>query len=292
MTDTPNNKPQVSLQAYMRSQNVQERLEALLQDRAPQFTTSLMSLINSNPVLQECKPESVFAAAITAAAMDLPINPNLGFAYIIPYKNKKKIKEEYVDGQGVTKTRDKYIYVYEAQFQMGWKGFVQLAQRSNTYRLINSTDVRQTEYKGENHLTGEYDIKWVKNEERRVKLPIIGYLAFFRLHNGFEKALYMTVEDLQAHAKQYSKAYASGYGMWVDGFDKMAKKTVLKLLISGYGQMSTQMQKAILADQASLEEDSYNYVDNDKDTKPDEAAKAPAAEPTTTADETNQDNAE
>jgi recombination protein RecT len=259
-------KPQVSLQAYMRSGAVQERIEQLLDKRASQFTTTLMSVINANPVLQECKPETVLTAAITAASMDLPINPNLGFAYIIPYNNNKKIEEKYIDGKGKERVRTKWLTTVEAQFQMGYKGFIQLAQRSGHYKTINATDVREGEIVKEDRLTGEFEFKWIDDEKEREKLPVLGYVAYFRLNTGFEKTLFMSQEKLMKHGKKYSKSFAKGYGLWNDEFDFMARKTVLKLLISKYGPMSTAMQEAILADQATVGDD-FNYVDNDKGKK-------------------------
>lgn len=254
-----------SIQSYVHSSNVRQRIEELLDKRAGQFITSLMSVVNSNPVLQECKPESVVSAAITAAGMDLPINPNLGFAYIIPYNNKKKITETYTDGNGKEKTRTIEKWVMEAQFQMGYKGFIQLAQRSGQFERINSTDVREGELVSEDRLSGALTFKWIDDRDEREKAKIIGYVGYFQLLNGFKKELYMSVEDLKKHAEKYSKSYKKGYGLWVDQFDVMAKKTVLKLMISKYGALSTVLQEAVLADQAAVEEDSYKYVDNEKD---------------------------
>lgn len=241
-----------SLQSFLRSDEVQQRVEELLGDRGPQFITTLMSVVNSNMVLQECTKKSVLSAAITAAGLDLPVNPSLGHAYIIPYRNKKK------DANG------NYYYEMEAQFQLGAKGFKQLALRSGQYRRINVTDVRETEYKGIDRLTGDLKFKWFKSEEARAKRVVIGYVAFFQLKTGFEKSLYMTVDELKAHAKHYSKSYQKGYGQWVDDFDSMARKTVMKLNISRDGITSTQLQTALLADQAAVEEDSYKYVDSGK----------------------------
>lgn len=259
------NKPTVSVQAYLRSDAVQKRIEALLNKRAGQFTATLMSVLNQNVMLQECKPETVLSAAITAASMDLPINPNLGFAYIIPYNNNQKIQETYLDGKGVERTRDKWVTTVEAQFQMGYKGFIQLAQRSGHYKTINSTDVREGEIESFDRLTGEFEFSWIKDRKDRDKAPIVGYVAYFRLNTGFEKTLYMEVDDLKKHAKKYSKSYAKGYGLWAeaDGFEFMSLKTVLKLLISKYGPMNTELQQAILADQSAAG-DEFNYIDNDK----------------------------
>lgn len=259
------NKPTVSVQAYLRSDAVQKRIEALLNKRAGQFTATLMSVLNQNVMLQDCKPETVLSAAITAASMDLPINPNLGFAYIIPYNNNQKIQETYLDGKGVERTRDKWVTTVEAQFQMGYKGFIQLAQRSGHYTTINSTDVREGEIKSFDRLTGEFEFNWIDDRKERDKKPIVGYVAYFRLNTGFAKTLYMEIDDLKKHAKKYSKSYAKGYGLWAetDGFEFMSLKTVLKLLISKYGPMNTELQQAILADQSAAG-DEFNYIDNDK----------------------------
>jgi recombination protein RecT len=153
-----------------------------------------------------------------------------------------------------------------AQFQLGYKGFIQLAQRSGQFKRINSTDIREGEYKGIDRRSGEIDFDFIDDDTERNKKPIIGYLGYFRLLNGFEKELYMTVEELNGHAKKYSKNFAKyGTGLWKDQFDVMAKKTVLKLLISKYGALSTSLQTALRADQASIDGDGYNYVDNEKE---------------------------
>jgi len=261
------NKPTVSLQAYIRSGAVQQVIgESIGGDNAGNFTTSLLSVVNTNPVLQDCPPESIIKAAITAASMKLPIDPNLGFAYIIPYNNKVKTKEirQRSDGTDYEVTVENWQNV--AQFQLGYKGFIQLAQRSGQFKRINSSDVREGEYLGTDRRSGEVEFDFIADDTERNKAKIVGYLGYFRLNNGFEKELYMTVEELTGHAKKYSKNYAKyGTGLWKDQFDVMAKKTVLKLLISKYGALSTSLQQAIRADQASIDGDGYNYVDNDKE---------------------------
>lgn len=262
---TTENKPSVSLQGYIRSGKVQEVIEQSLGGKnAGAFTTSLLSVVNTNPVLQDCPPESIIKAAITASALSLPIDPNLGFAYIIPYNNKIKTKETVTKADGGTFERTIERWQMTAQFQLGYKGFIQLAQRSGQFKRINATDVRDGEYLGLDRRSGEINLEFEQDEEKRSKLKVVGYLGYFRLLNGFEKELYMSVEELTAHAKKYSKSFAKGYGLWNDQFDVMAKKTVLKLLISKYGALSTTLQEAILADQAAVEEDGYKYVDNDK----------------------------
>lgn len=257
MTNQLQKTPQRSLQSYLRSSVVKDELIASVgQSRANTVVASLMSLVNNNIVLQECEPKTVFAAALTAASLDLPINPSLGQAYIIPFNNKVK------DG---TDSKGKAIYrwVKQAQFQMGYKGFIQLCLRSGKYELIHVNDVRDGEYKGMDRMTGEHRFEFIDDDEKRAQQAVIGYVAFIKLTTGFHKSLYMTNDELLAHAKKYSKSYQNGYGMWVDDFDAMAKKTVLKLLINKWGIKTSQIEKAMIADQAELDEEgNASYVDN------------------------------
>lgn len=218
----------LSVQQYVRNESIQKRITELLKNRAPQFTTSLITSLNDNAKLAACEPQSVVTAALTAASMDLPINQNLGFAYLIPYKNK---------GEDV------------CQFQMGYKGFVQLAQRSGYYKTINVTDVREGEIKSIDRLSGEIDFSWIEDDKTRESAPAVGYVAYFELLNGFKKSLYMSYEQLQSHAKRFSKSYKFGSGLWKDDFDSMARKTVLKQLISKFGPLNTQLQEAVTKDQ-------------------------------------------
>lgn len=227
----------LSIVQYVKQDAVSQRLNELLGKRAPQFVTSLVSAVNANTMLAGCKPESVLTAALTAASLDLPINQNLGFAYLIPYKNK---------GGEV------------CQFQMGYKGFIQLAQRSGYYKTINATDVREGELVGFDRLSGDLKFEWL-DDKKRNNAKVVGYVAYFQLLNGFEKSLFMTSDELEKHAQKYSKNYAKyKSGLWADNFDSMAKKTVLKLLISKFGPLNTQLEDAIQKDQTADDE----YVDN------------------------------
>lgn len=231
----------MEVQKYIRNESIQKRIEELLKNRASQFTTSLISVINSNTLLAECKPETVLNAALTAAALDLPINQNLGFAYIIPYKNRG---------------------VYEAQFQMGWKGFVQLAQRSGRYKTISATPVYAGQLISTDPLKG-FVWDWSKPADGEP----VGYAAYFELLNGFEKTLYMTKDEIETHAGRYSQAYksrgnSSFKSPWETDFDLMAQKTVIKLLISRFGPLSTAMEKALESDQAVITDATPVYVDN------------------------------
>ena len=228
----------LTLTQYVKQDAVTTRLNELLGKRAPQFVTSLVSAANANTLLANCAPETVLTAALTAASMDLPINQNLGFAYLIPYKNKT--------GE-------------VCQFQMGYKGFIQLAQRSGYYKTINATDVREGEIAKNDRLSGEIEFNWIENETERAKAKVIGYVAYFKLLSGFEKTFYMSAEELKSHATKYSKNFAKyNSGLWADNFDAMAKKTVLKLLISKFGPLNTQLEDAIQKDQTVDGE----YVDN------------------------------
>ena len=196
--------------------------------------SSVLSLANSNPELQKCDPIKLYNVCLMSAAIKLPFNQNLGQAYIVAYKG-------------------------EPQLQIGWKGFVQLAQRSGQFKTINCTDVREGEIKKNDRLTGEIEFEWIENEAERQKAPIIGYVAFFELLNGFRKMLYMTKAELDAHAKRYSQTYKKGYGVWKDNFNAMAQKTVIKLILNKYAPLSVDMQKAIELDQAG---DEGEYIDN------------------------------
>lgn len=247
-------KPQVTVKNILANVNYKNRFEEILGKRAPGFISSIINISNS-PGLKDCEPMSVVSAAVVAATLDLPIDPNLGFAYIVPYNDKNKGKI--------------------AQFQMGYKGFIQLAQRSGQYKTINAVELFENEIKKINRLTGEIELE--DNPEPSTK--VTGYVAYFRLINGFEKALYMTREQVETHGKKYSQSYKSNKewvvksSLWSTDFSSMAIKTVIKLLISKYGPLSIEMQKAVVADQAYIKEDVLNpnseidasnmeYVDN------------------------------
>ena len=228
-----------------------------LGERKNQFVASVVSLAKSNPKIEACTRESLLAACMTAASLNLPINPSLGFAYIIPYDRK-------------TKNGDKWETITEAQFQMGYKGFIQLVQRSSQIKTINVTDVREGEIVRQDFLSGEFEFDCL--EENRDKAKVIGYVAFIRLVNGFEKSLYMTVAELEKHGERFSKSYnAMDYGkknyvgLWRTDFDVMARKTVLKLLLSKYAPMTTEIEKAISFDQAVIRDGQADYVDNDRE---------------------------
>ena len=234
-----------TLQQLLNSASIKRRFEELLDNAAPSFISSILTIVRGNPKLQECSANSILAAAGIAAALKLPINPSLGFAHIIPFKG-------------------------QATFQLGYRGYIQLAMRSGLYRTLNSGAVREGQIADIDFVTGEI----VRGE--KISDRIVGYIAYLELINGFKKSLYMTVEEMQTHAEKYSMGYAydvrSGRksSVWSTNFDAMAKKTVLKKLLSNFGIISIDQQSAALAtalqaDQAAITEDGFRYVDNERD---------------------------
>ena len=239
---TINQLNKIPVQQFIKNDSIQELIKERLEKRAGQFTTSLLSLINGSPKLAECTPMTVVQSALTAASLDLPINQNLGFAYIIPYGKV-------------------------AQLQIGYKGFIQLAQRSGKFKTINTTDVRLGEVSTRDRMTGELSFDWCQDNKERSELEVVGYVAYFELLNGFNKSLYMTKAEIEAHASKYSQAYKSRNNSsfdspWKTEFDLMAQKTVLKLLLSKYAPLSTEMQDAIVSDQSVDDGNELTYIDN------------------------------
>lgn len=233
---------------------VKQRFEDMLGKKAAGFISSIVNVASNNRDLMLADPQSVINAAVIAATLDLPINPNLGFAYIVGYKDGKT-------NQVV------------AQFQAGWKGFNQLAIRTGQYKYLNATDVRQGELKKYDRLTGEVTIEFVEDEGEREKLPIVGYVHYLELLNGYRHAFYMSKKMVLNHAERYSQSYRSDLkynkksSRWSLDFDAMALKTVTKQNLSKYGILSIEMERAIEADQAEIKQDengntSVDYVDN------------------------------
>lgn len=223
----------LTLQQLVKSDAIMKSAERTLGEKGRQFLTSVLALANSDEKIAKCNPMTTYNACLTAATLDLPINQNLGFAYIVPYSNKGKM---------------------EAQFQMGWRGFVQLAMKTGQFQSLGTRAVYENELAGVDSFTGEPKFNFQAKKEGK----IIGYMAYFILLNGFRKAEFMTKEELEQHAKRYSQTFKRGFGVWVDNFEAMAKKTVLKLLLSRYAPLSIEMQTAIAEDQKVGDE----YADN------------------------------
>jgi len=231
-------KPVERLKAILYADSVQEQFQNALKENAGAFVASIIDLYNTDKTLQMCDPKNVVTEALKAASLKLPINKQLGFAYIIPYKDGRT-------GQ------------YVPTFQLGYKGYIQLAMRTGAYKYINADIVYEGELVKHDKLTGELVI----DPEKRMSDKKIGYFAYIETLNGFRKTLYMSVEEVTKHAQRYSKSFNSKNSVWATDFDAMALKTVLRLLLSKYGIMSIEMQTALsedtvdLADKAIQDED-------------------------------------
>lgn len=223
------------LRQELEKDGIKNRFNEMLGKKAAGFMSSIITVQNSNPQLKECEPMSIIGAAAVAATLDLPIDKNLGFAHIVPYGKV-------------------------AQFQMGYKGFIQLAMRTGQYQTINACPIYDGEFISENRLTGEivFDFNAKKSD------TIIGFAAYFKMINGFEKTIYWTKEKITNHAKKYSKSFNNSSSRWQKDFNVMALKTVIKSLISKWGILSIDMQTAIITDQAvlkSTEIEDIEYID-------------------------------
>lgn len=241
--------PENPIKEFFANVNVVDKFREVLGSKAPAFVTSIMQLANNDDNLRGCPAKSIFNAAMIAATMDLPINKNLGFAWVIGYGG-------------------------QAEFQMGYKGYVQLAMRTAQYLRINVIPVYENQFQSWNslkeELIGDFELEGVGK--------VIGYAAYFKMINGFEKTVFWKTEKIQAHGQTYSKSFNNDKGRWKKDFDAMAKKTVLKELLSKWGYLSVEMQKAIVADQAIVhDDDEYTYPDNQETDEEKSAKKSNAA---------------
>lgn len=217
-------------------------------------------------MLKNCDRNSLLACALKAVSMELPFDPNLGFTWCVPYG---KTAPRSLCSHGDPIQADNFV----ATFQIGAKGYIQLALRTGQYKFIGSRDVREGEFLGRNFV-GDPEIKWLPDEER-INKEIVGYMAGLELLNGFRKVIFWSNQEVENHATRYSQSYRKykktgnkSDAIWASQFEKMAEKTVLKALISKYGIMSTDMQKAVMSDHAKLNinletgEENINYIDN------------------------------
>jgi recombination protein RecT len=227
-----------TVKSLLESESVKKRLEEILGKNASTFATSVIQIQQSNKLLVNADPQSIVGAALTSATLNLPLNNSLGYAYIIPFGGK-------------------------AQFQIGYKGFHQLAMRSGQFKTIHATDVKEGEIESRDRLTGEMTFNFIEKDDERDKTKTIGYISYFKLLNGFEAYHYMSSAEIEKHAKKFSQTYKKGFGLWKDDLYSMALKTVLKLLLSKKAPLSIDMQKAVETDQASFKnEDEFEHIDN------------------------------
>ena len=241
-------KTGTTVAGYLNQDTVRKYLENMLHERTGQFVTSLVSLSNLTPGLAKADPKTLMFCGLKAASLNLPLDNNLQFAFAIPYNNKK-------------------AGTVEAQFQAGYRAYIQLAQRTGQYSKINVIDVRAGELESWDPFTEELKLVMIDDETKRDKQPVIGYAGMFELVNGFRKVTYWSRSKVDKHARRFSKTFNNG--PWQSDFDAMAKKTVLKELLSKWGPLSTEMQEAIKYDQAvirkdeSTGEETPDYVDAD-----------------------------
>lgn len=227
------------LKDMIQNADVQEMFRNSLHDQAPSFLASLVELVSQSKELQACDPKDLILTGFAAANLHLPINRALGYAYILAFNVKGRFQPSLI---------------------VGYKGWVQLALRSNSYKTINSSAVRAGQLKSIDPLTGSIDLSGAPTSE-----AIVGYVAYLETTGGFSVALFKTIEEIRAHAKRFSKGYTSGNSPWQSDFSAMAEKTVLKQLISKFGIMSIEMQNAIIAEYGSAEDDKLpsNLVTNE-----------------------------
>lgn len=221
------------LSSMLDSEGYRRRFNELLGARTPQFISSIVSLVNADANLQRAfyeAPITVIQSALKAATFNLPIDPNLGYAYIVPFHNTKKLPD------GTSQKR------MEAAFVMGYKGMNQLALRTGVYKTINVIDVREGELKSYNRLTEDIELEFIEDDEEREKKPIIGWVGYYRLMNGTEKTIFMTRKQIEAHERKFRKGQYMGKG-WREDFDNMAMKTVFRRLIGKWGLMSIDYQQ-------------------------------------------------
>jgi recombination protein RecT len=257
------------MNSILDGEGMRKRFNDLLGKRAPQFVSSVVSMVNADKTMQMAfyeAPMTVIQAALKAASFDLPIDQNLGYAYIVPFKNYKK---------------DIGKSVYEATFILGWKGMHQLALRTGAYKTINVIDVREGELESYNRLTEEVKINFIEDEEERESKPVIGYLGYYRLVNGAEKTIYMSIKQIEAHEQKFRKGQNMGKG-WREDFDAMARKTVYRKLIGKWGVMSidyrTVGEGQQIADALAADAEQEKALDNAIDITPPESIDAETGE--------------
>lgn len=244
-------QPKTGITAYMNSEKVIEYIgQSLGAANKQRFITSIISAVNNNPALQECTNQSILAGALLGESLKLSPSPQLGQYYLVPFNDNKKGKV--------------------AQFQLGYKGYIQLAIRSGQYKKLNVLAIKEGELVRFDPLNEEIEVKLIDNEEEREQANTIGYYAMFEYVNGFKKALYWSKSKMEAHALKYSAGYANdkkkgtAWTFWSKDFDGMAYKTMLRQLISKWGVMSIEMMTAMDSDFAVINEDgTKNYVETD-----------------------------
>ena len=237
----------LGITAYLTNDAVKNQINQVIGGKdGTKFISAVVSAVNNNPALQECTNQSILSAALLGQSLNLSPSPQLGQYYMVPFNDKNKGKV--------------------AQFQLGYKGYIQLAIRSGQYKKLNVLAIKKGELVHYDPLNEEIEVNLIEDEEERENAETIGYYAMFEYTNGFKKAMYWSRKKMEAHALKYSKGYAAkkGFTFWEKDFDGMAYKTMLRQLISKWGIMSIDMMSAMDADMTVINEDgSKEYVEND-----------------------------
>lgn len=263
-------KKEVAVQgivSFLSKPHIKENIECVVgKEHAQAFISDIVSCVQNNNMLSACTHKSIMSGALVAKSIKLPLSPHLGYTYLVPFDNKKIVNGE-------------VRFVKEAQFQMGYKGYVQLALRSGRYKKLLSSDVRRGEIIEYNPFDDSYKLQPIPFDKRMEKdgkgnylIPISGYYAKFELDNGFVKEMFMTHDDMVSYAKKYSKSYRSdvqkhtSYSFWTTGFVDMAMKTMIRKLLGKWGLLTTDLEKAYVCDMAVIDEEGNpHYVDNQPD---------------------------
>lgn len=245
--------------AYLTKDAVKANINSIIGGKnGSRFISSVVSAVQANPQLQECTNQSILSGALLGESLNLSPSPQLGHYYLVPFNDKERGKV--------------------AQFQLGYKGYIQLAIRSGQYKKLNVLAIKEGELIRFDPLNEEIEVSLIEDEEKREAAPTIGYYAMFEYTNGFRKAIYWSKKKMEQHALTYSNGYRAkkGYTFWEKDFDAMAYKTMLRQLISKWGIMSIDMISAMDADMAVINQDgTKDYVENDPDAFPD-AVEVPA----------------
>jgi recombination protein RecT len=258
---TKNTGSRLGLTAYLTQDAVKDQINKVVGGKDGQrFISAIISATTANPALQECTNQSILSGALLGESLKLSPSPQLGQYYLVPYNENSK------DANG------KPITVKKAQFQLGYKGYIQLAIRSGQYKKLNVLAIKEGELVRFDALNEEIEVQLIQDEETRESAPTIGYYAMFEYVNGFKKAMYWSKAKMEAHAIKYSPGYAAdkrkgtAYTFWSKDFDGMAYKTMLRQLISKWGIMSIEMATAFDSDYAVINEDgTKNYVETESD---------------------------
>ena len=240
----------LGFKALMNTPAMKKKFTDILHEKSDSFMGSLMTLVGGDNYLSQAEPMTIIASALKAATMDLPIDKNLGYAYVVPFNRSEKVGNKWVKHNA-------------AQFILGYKGYIQLAQRSGQYKALNALAIYDGQLIDWNPLTEEFTFDY----KAKVSDEVIGYVGFFELLNGFKKTVYWTKQEIESHriknAKGYDKEKLSG--AWVDNYDSMAIKTVLRNMLSKWGLLSVEMQSAITSDEKVFRVDENNDLIEETD---------------------------